>query len=101
MSLNATLRIFSMSLRKFDQKVYNYRFLRSIMMAFGSFLIGVGPFYAYFIYTQVGSEGLGEVLFEFISAVLAFPAGIFICIIGKRLNQPIIDAENKDENGQA
>jgi hypothetical protein len=80
-------------LRNFDQKVYNYRFLRSIMMAFGSFLIGVGPFYAYFIYSQVGFDGLGEVIFEFISAILAFPAGIFMCIVGKRLNKPIIQRE--------
>lgn len=86
-----------MSLRKFDQKVYNYRFLRSIMMGFGSFLIGVGPFYAYFIYTQVGFDGLGEVLFEFISALLALPAGIFICLIGKRLNEPIMNREKSSE----
>lgn len=84
-----------MSLKQFDQKVYNYRFLRSIMMAFGSFLIGVGPFYAYFIYSQVGFDGLSEVMFEFISALFALPAGIFICIIGKRLNKPIMQAENK------
>jgi len=92
-------------LRNFDQKVYNYRFLRSIMMAFGSFLIGVGPFYAYFIYSQVGFDGLGEVVFEFISAILALPAGIFICIIGKRLNKPIMQREmnieaNKEDEQQ-
>ena len=75
------------------------------MMAFGSFLIGVGPFYAYFIYSQVGFNGLGEVVFEFISAILALPAGIFICIIGKRLNKPIMQREmnieaNKEDEQQ-
>lgn len=86
-----------MSIRNFDQKVYNYRVLRTIMMTFGSFLIAAGPLYAYFVYTQVGLEGLGDVMFQFISSLLAAPAGIFICITGKRLKEPIIKETTKDE----
>lgn len=85
-----------MSLKNFDQKVYNYRVLRTIMMTFGSFLIAAGPLYAYFVYSQVGTDGLGDVMYQFISSLLAGPAGIFICITGKRLKEPIL--KDKEEN---
>ncbi len=84
-----------MTERKIEKAIFNYRILRVIMMGFGTFLVAVGPFYAYFIIQQVGFDGLGDVFWLFVSAVLAFPAGIFICIIGRRIKEPILKDEEK------
>ncbi len=66
-----------------------------IMIGFGSFLVAIGPFYAFFIIQQVGFEGLGDVIWTFAGAVLAFPAGLFICIIGRRIKEPILKDEEE------
>lgn len=78
---------------KIDKAVFNYKTLRLIMMAFGSLMIAVGSMYAYFIYTTVGSDDLGDALWPFLFAILAVPAGIFVCITGKKLKAPIMRDE--------
>ncbi|MDG1438543.1 MAG: hypothetical protein P8P98_06150 [Emcibacteraceae bacterium] len=87
-----------MSLKNFDRKFFSHKSLSTLMKIFGSFLIAVGPLYAYFIFTTVGSDKLGEVLWEFTGAVLALPAGIFIAIVGKNLKTPIMDVDAKAED---
>lgn len=86
-----------MTERKIEKTVFSYKTLRVIMIAFGSFLIAFGGGYAYFIIDKVGFEGLSEVFWPFVCAVLSVPAGIFICIIGKKLRKPILkdDAKSK------
>jgi len=84
-----------MSLKNFDNKFFSHKTLSILMKVFGSFLIAVGPLYAYFIFTTVGDDGLDEVLWDFVGAVLSLPAGIFICIVGKRLKAPIINVNAK------
>lgn len=90
-----------MGLKNFDDSVFNYKTLRALMMGAGSALIAIGPAYAYFIIQQVGFEGLGDALFEFITGVLAFPAGLFICITGKRLREPIMPGQKDKEDNQS
>ncbi len=82
-----------MTKNKIEKAIFNYKIVRMIMMGFGAFLVAVGPFYAFFIFQQVGFDGLGEVLWTFIGAVLAFPAGLFICIVGRRIREPILKDE--------
>lgn len=79
-----------MTERKIEKAIFNYKIVRVLMMGFGAFLVAVGPFYAYFIFQQVGVDGLGDVFWTFVSAVLAFPAGILICIVGRRIKEPIL-----------
>ena len=71
--------------------VFNYKVLKFLMTTFGSFLVAIGPLYAYFIVSEVGWDGIGDVLFTFIGSVLALPAGIVICIVGRKLKGPIIE----------
>lgn len=71
--------------------VFNYKVLKLVMMTFGTFLVAIGPLYAYFIITTVGWDGINDVLFTFIGSVLALPAGIVICIVGRKLKGPIIE----------
>ncbi len=80
---------------KTENAIFNYKTLKLIMIGFGSFLVAVGPLYAYFIATTVGLENLGDVIWTFIFAVLAGPAGIYICIIGRKMKGPII--KNDDQ----
>ena len=85
-----------MNLKNTDKTVFSYKTLRLIMMGFGSFMISVGSMYAYFIITTVGISNLGEVLWPLVCAIIAVPAGIYICIVGKKLKKPII--KNKDNS---
>ncbi|MCC3859644.1 hypothetical protein [Pseudemcibacter aquimaris] len=87
-----------MSLRNIDNKVFSYKFLRTIMMGFGAFMIAAGPAYSYFVYTQVGVDGLPDALFEFITGILAFPAGFFICVTGKKLRNPIMNTDQDNDS---
>jgi len=77
--------------RKIESALFSYKSLRMIMMVAGSFMIVIGPMYAYFIVDTVGFSGLGDVIVPFIFAFLAMPAGIFVCITGKKLRKPIIE----------
>ena len=84
-----------MSLKNIDNKVFSYKTLRLVMMAFGSFLIAVGSMYAYFIASTLGLDNLGSAIWPFLSSVIAVPAGIYICIIGKNLKAPIMKDEEE------
>ncbi len=73
--------------------IFNHKILKLVMTACGSFLVAIGPLYAYFIFTTVGWDGLGEVIWTFIGAVLSFPAGLVICLVGRKIKGPIIEDE--------
>ena len=62
-------------------------------MTSGSLMIALGSMYGYFIISTVGFGGLSDAIKPFLLAVLAVPAGIYICIIGKKLKKPIIKEE--------
>lgn len=84
-----------MTERKIEKAIFNYKIVRLFMMGFGTFLVAVGPFYAYFIIQQVGFDGIGDVFWTFLSAVLAFPAGLLICIVGRKIKEPILKDEEE------
>ena len=77
--------------RKVESALFSYKSLRMILVASGSLMIAIGPLYAYFIVDTVGFSGLVDVIVPFIFAILAVPAGIFVCITGKKLHKPIIE----------
>ncbi|MDG1859369.1 MAG: hypothetical protein P8I94_09710 [Emcibacteraceae bacterium] len=89
-----------MSLKNLDSKVFSHKGLSIIMMAFGSFMIATGPLYSYFIFTTVGSDGLGDVMFSFVAGIIALPAGLLVCIVGKKLKGPIIKVNNQEDKQQ-
>ncbi|MBT5074387.1 MAG: hypothetical protein HOH18_01065 [Kordiimonadaceae bacterium] len=82
-----------MSKNKTESAIFNYKFLRLILMTSGSLMIALGSMYGYFIISTVGFGGLSDAIKPFLLAVLAVPAGIYICIIGKKLKKPIIKEE--------
>lgn len=86
-----------MAERKIEKTVFSFKTLRMIMIVFGSFLIAFGGGYTYFIIDTVGFDGLGEVIWPFVFAVLSVPAGTFICIVGKKLKKPILENDTSLE----
>jgi len=86
-----------MNKNKTESAVFNYKFLRLIMMGSGSLMIALGSMYGYFIVSTIGFDGLSDVMTPFIFAVLAVPAGIFICITGKKLKKPIIEEKKQSD----
>lgn len=79
-----------------EKAVFSYKTLRLILMAFGSFLIVAGSMYAYFIAKTVGVSQLDQVKWTFLLATLMVPAGIIMCIVGKKLQEPIIKTDKED-----
>lgn len=80
-------------LKNTEKAVFSYKTLRLLFMGFGSFLIVAGSMYAYFIAKTVGVSHLDQVKWTFLFATLSVPAGIFMCIVGKKLKAPIIKNE--------
>ncbi len=83
-----------MLLKNIDNKIFSYKTLSIFMVLFGSFLITFGGGYAYFIAKTVGVSQLDQVTWTFFFATCSVPAGIFICIVGKNLKEPIIKNKN-------
>ena len=86
-----------MSLKNIDNKVFSYKTLRTIMVLFGSFLITFGGGYAYFITKTLGTSNLDQALWPFFFAIASVPAGIFICIVGMNIKEPIIKDDNNTD----
>jgi len=85
-----------MFLKNIDNNVFSYKTLRLVMVLFGSFLITFGGGYAYFIAKTVGVSYLDQAMWPFFFSTAAVPAGIFMCIVGKNIKEPII--KNEDQN---
>lgn len=86
-----------MSLKNIDNNVFSHKALRLILVLFGSFLITFGGGYAYFIAKTVGVSHLDQATWSFFFATASVPAGIFMCIVGKNIKEPIIKDEGKSD----
>lgn len=86
-----------MNKNKSESAIFNYKFLRLIMMGSGSLMIALGSMYGYFIISTVGFDGLSDAVKPLLFAVLAVPAGVFICITGKKLKKPIIEEKEQSD----
>ncbi|MBT6328955.1 MAG: hypothetical protein HOJ34_04155, partial [Kordiimonadaceae bacterium] len=51
-----------MSKNKTESAIFNYKFLRLILMTSGSLMIALGSMYGYFIISTVGFGGLSDAI---------------------------------------
>ncbi|MBT5185638.1 MAG: hypothetical protein HOH19_14435 [Kordiimonadaceae bacterium] len=75
---------------KTESILFNYKMLSIIMQVFGSFMISIGAMYSYFLVETLGIHGIIENTIPITASVLAIPAGVYICIVGKKLKKPIL-----------
>jgi hypothetical protein len=78
---------------KIEAAFFNYKTLSFFMQLFGSLMISLGAMYSYFLVDTLGIHGIIENTIPITASVLAIPAGVYICIVGKKMKKPILKDE--------
>jgi hypothetical protein len=76
---------------KYESALFSYKTLRLIMILVGSLLIALGGSFVAFMISNFPMAEIMESPRDTLFALLAIPAGLYICITGKKLKKPILE----------